>query len=203
MNITHYGFAFFVFILLLCAIWFYARVTQTNKKGNKGGYEKEQQLFKLYQNIEDMLGGFEEYVEEAKADIDKRIMQAETVFAGSRPAQETKPAVSEAKAPPAEAQKPAAPEVKKPEAKKPAQEAIKKHALKTAGRPFAENAADHKEPKKSENSGAGKPKQKIEELIPQYIAKGMTKEEVAKALGISTKEVSLIMELKKMGTAGD
>jgi hypothetical protein len=79
MDLTYYVFAFYVFLLLCAAIWFYNRVAGSRKAGG-AGEEKERQLFKLYQNIEDMLSGFEEYVQESKADIDERFKQAEAVI---------------------------------------------------------------------------------------------------------------------------
>jgi|AGTN01.2.fsa_nt_gi hypothetical protein len=199
MDITHFAFAFFVFILVCCSIWVYGRVMRADKKGGKSGYEKEQQLFRLYQNVEDMLSSFEEYVEEAKADLDGRLKQAEAALAGARPVQETGPPPFETKKPaPEEARRPA------PEAvKKPAPEEIKRPAPGAVRNPAPELATETKGPKKSEAGGAYKPKYKIEELIPQYIEKGMTKEEIAKALGMASTEVSLIMELKKMGAPGD
>ena len=68
MDITHYSFAFFVFVLACLLIWFYRRVSRGGKKNDQGSYEREQRLFRLYQNVEDMLNSFEEYAEAAKAE---------------------------------------------------------------------------------------------------------------------------------------
>ena len=86
---------------MICGvIWFYSRIMRADKKRDKSSYEKEQRLFKMYQNIEDMLGGFEEYAEEAKAGLDERLKQAETLLgnlenaAGNKPAAGYKPAAA-------------------------------------------------------------------------------------------------------------
>ncbi len=206
MDITHYTFAFFVFLLVCCVIWVYGRVMRGNKRGDKSVYEKEQRLFKMYQNIEDMLGGFEEYVEEAKKELDARMKQADMAPKSALSAREAKPSELEKKTGfAAEIKKSADAEVKKPAAavikappkgeKKLSPEVSKTPATRSA-------AAETKEPRKSITRDAEEPKQKIEELIPRYIEKGMTKEEIARALGVSSKEVALIMELKKLGAAG-
>lgn len=71
MDITHYSFAFFIFILVCAAIWFYSRIV--NKKNKETSeYNKEQRIYKLYQNVEDMMTGFEEYVEEVKTELDQK-----------------------------------------------------------------------------------------------------------------------------------
>jgi predicted XRE-type DNA-binding protein len=108
-----------------------------------------------------------------------------------------KPAAAEVKAASMEVKKPAISETKK---SVPA--AIRKPAPEDARKPVTESAADIKGHLNREKNSENKSKQKIEELIPQYIEKGMTKEEIAKALGMSSKEVSLIMDIKKMGATG-
>lgn len=71
MDITHYGFAFFVFILVCAGIWFYSRIVHKKQK-ETSEYNKEQRIYKLYQNVEDMMTGFEQYVEEVKAELDQK-----------------------------------------------------------------------------------------------------------------------------------
>lgn len=74
MDITHYTFAFFVFVLVCITIWFYSRL-ERKKKSESNEYQKEQRIYKLYQNVEDMMTGFEEYVEEVKAELDSKISE--------------------------------------------------------------------------------------------------------------------------------
>lgn len=74
MDITHYTFAFFVFVLVCITIWFYSRLV-SKKKSESNEHQKEQRIYKLYQNVEDMMTGFEEYVEEVKAELDSKISE--------------------------------------------------------------------------------------------------------------------------------
>ncbi len=55
---------------MVCVQNVLAQAGKKHKEGEKSSYEKEQKLFHLYQNIEDLLAGFEEYVEEARADTE-------------------------------------------------------------------------------------------------------------------------------------
>ena len=205
MDITHFAFAFFVFLLVLVLIWFYARVTRGSRKKEGGAQDKEQHLFKLYQNIEDMLGGFEEYAEEAKTAIDERLKQAEALIAAAKDISaaaksqaSTAGAISKAAAVPEPEKTPETQEIK-PEPK-----AAKKPALKRAQQPVEEQPAQEsreeaKPPQKTAKGAAGKTRPNKDEEIAQYAAQGMSKEEIARALGISTREVSLIMQVKKIG----
>ena len=171
MDFTYYAFAFFVFLLVCAAIWFYSRVTGNREKKDKSSYEKEQRLFQMYQNIEDMLGSFEEYAEEAKADIEERLKQAEALINGVQSAPQNRPE--------------------------------NHRAVGSYSKPVPEERVEMTLPKKNIRSTSDKPKNKMEDLIPQYLAKGMSKEEIAKVLGISSREISLIMEIKKIQIPGD
>ncbi len=62
-----YFFAVFVFLLAALLIWFYKRTPRSQKKREEKSFEREAKLFKLYQNIEDLMDGFEEYVEELQS----------------------------------------------------------------------------------------------------------------------------------------
>lgn len=162
MDFTYYIFALYVFLLACGVIWFYGRVMRADKKKDKEGYEKEQRLFRMYQNIEDMLGGFEEYAEEAKAAIEESLKRAEALMGRAGEGAENRPGREHTPSPPI-------------------YEIVKVNAAQ-----------------KNPVNISEKPKRKIDELIPQYTAKGMDKEEIAKALGISSREVSMIMDLKNM-----
>lgn len=179
MNLSHFAFAFYVFLLVCAAIWFYSRMAGGGKKKDKGSFEKEQRLFQLYQNVEDMLASFEEYTEDAKAGIDERIRQAQAlidgVCAGAYP-------VGGAKSD------------------------QKSDKNKSSGRgTAAAKPSPAKKPQQTKNGESSKSapaKPKAEEMILQYLEKGMNKEEIAKALGISSREVSLIMEIKHIKIPG-
>ncbi|MDP4153142.1 MAG: hypothetical protein Q8865_06885 [Bacillota bacterium] len=73
MGSGYYIFAFFIFILVCVLIFVYSRLVLAHK-GNKNdqiGSEREKSLFKLYQNIEEMMDTFENYVTESMARFDE------------------------------------------------------------------------------------------------------------------------------------
>jgi hypothetical protein len=87
MNLDYYVFAAYVFLLACAGIWLLGRVLKKSKKGNGEQHtsnEKEQKLFNLYQNVEDMLSSFEEYVEEAKSDTDKSMAKMQEMLEETR-----------------------------------------------------------------------------------------------------------------------
>lgn len=169
MDYTHYMFAFFVFLLVCGCIWLFGRVVRRDKKQDTGTYEKEQRLFKLFQNVEDMMSGFEEYVEETKKEMDSRIARMERISAQAESAVDRKTAASSATN-----QKPAA--------------ASKQTAA-------ARQSAAAKMPE-AMPSVRDLP---VEEAIPRLLEQGMTQQQIAKHLGISNREVTLIMGIKKIG----
>ena len=195
MDITYYMFASYVFLLVLGTIWFYGRIMRRSKTKN-GGEEKERQLFRLYQNIEDMLGGFEEYAEEAKAGIDERLKQAETLIERMHAAQ---PGIEQVGTPVERKVQAAA---KSDHADRPEKGAAQPEAEPArVDKPADESPEKPKKPRKSSRRASGKPNP--EELIAKYIAQGMDKAEIARALGKSQREVSLIMEVKKINISDE
>lgn len=154
MDITHYSFAFFVFLLACLLIWFYKRMSRGGKKTDQGSYEREQRLFRLYQNVEDMLNSFEEYTEAAKAEIDKNIEKMNAM--------------------------------------------IKNNAALTDKTPEAPVNSE-----KSVSLGESGTEMKPDEMIPLLVKKGMGKNEIAKQLGLTVREVSMIMDFKKITTSAD
>ncbi len=158
MDITHYSFAFFVFVLLCALILINARVSRGKRKDDTGSFEKEQRLFRLYQNIEDMMAGFEEYAEEAKSEIARGLEQLNAHALVSEPGSAIVNAASD--------------EIIAPEPEKTAKSktSAKKEALEM----------------------------KPEDRIPLLVKKGMSKSEIAKELGLSIREVTLIMDIKKI-----
>ncbi len=86
-----YFFAVFVFLLAALLIWFYKRTPRSQKKREEKSFEREAKLFKLYQNIEDLMDGFEEYVEELQnsfrlesGEVKRRVEALETQHAHIR-----------------------------------------------------------------------------------------------------------------------
>jgi hypothetical protein len=154
MDITHYSFAFFVFVLACLFLWFYKRVSRGSKKNDQGSYEREQRLFRLYQNVEDMLNSFEEYAEAAKAEINSSIEKMNAMIKDND--------VSAGKAPEASTSK-----------------------------------------ETTENIDADEAEMKPVEMIPLLIKKGMGKSEIAKQLGLTVREVSMIMDIKKITNNAD
>lgn len=69
MEPAFYISALFIFLLVCIAIWLVARVVRSKKKAVPAN-EKDN-LFKLYQGMEDMMNSLEEYVEKAKEDMAK------------------------------------------------------------------------------------------------------------------------------------
>lgn len=68
--ISYFLLALLVFILVVATLILYDRLKRS-RNADEGGTikEKEQRLFKLYQNLEDMILSIEEYVDETKEDL--------------------------------------------------------------------------------------------------------------------------------------
>lgn len=201
MNYTHFVFAFYVFLLVCGAIWFYGRVMRAENKKDKSSYEKEHRLFTMYQNVEDMLDGFEGYAEEAKSAIDERLKQVESLIDSLRrdlTDQRGLQKREEPKASPLREERPEA--VPAPAGRQPDITPSSPERVQHESAPAPEPVLREKEKtqQKSESKPLDKPKPKTPELIQQYAEQGMDKEEIAKTLGISKREVSLIMEIKKI-----
>lgn len=69
INFTHYVFAFFIFMLVLVIIYISKKVEGKNSGDSNAFYEKEKRLFKLYQNLEDIITSSEEYMEETRSEV--------------------------------------------------------------------------------------------------------------------------------------
>jgi len=167
MDITHYLFAFFVFLLVAACIWLFGRVARKKSKEEPGTYEKEQRLFTLYQNLEDMMNSFEEYVGETKAEIDKRLQALKKAAQTQDGAQ-------------AAVREDAARRIETDAAQPAPVSHIKEAAAKLQGIP--ESMRDLP----------------VEEAIPMLFEQGYEGEQIAKFLGISNREVTLTMGIKKM-----
>ncbi|MDL2220621.1 hypothetical protein LJC55_03035 [Eubacteriales bacterium OttesenSCG-928-N14] len=71
METGAYLFAIFVFLLIVLSIWLFVKLTKRSAAldDNAELKEKERRLFRIYQNLEDMMQGMEEYVEESKIEL--------------------------------------------------------------------------------------------------------------------------------------
>ena len=70
-----YLFAIFVFGLLYVLILLYSKYISGKYPDVSDYKQREERLFKLYQNIEDLMDGFEEYVEEVREDLLQEISE--------------------------------------------------------------------------------------------------------------------------------
>ncbi len=219
MGITEYAFVTYVFILLCFGIWLYGKfIHATHRKSSKkqgGDYEKEQRLFKLYQNIEDMLASFEEFADEARADIElkkseikemldetKHIsktaqnVESTDVFLKSS-VSETLPEVTAANAAALAAYKAAA------NIKMVAEAALETPEEKAD---INEKVADNDKEQGTEKnsvvanglSSLERVQLKIPDKVAEMSAKGIDINDIAKQLNISVREVALAMKIKKV-----
>jgi|GEM_PF-1077061 len=232
MNETHYLFALYVFLLVCGVIWFYSRTVGKAKTKDKKGYDREQRLFILYQEIEDMLKGFELYVEEAKAEIDARLKQAQPQ-PQDQWASVVEHALSQA---PGKTMREEQPEDEQRDEPEPfflapsnaLEDVIVELSQKRPREPQAEQPREPEQEKgvSSETAAASEPQpaeessprpvrahrkrrvtripappmdaRSTKEMVLEYAAKGMDQREIARLLGISSREVALILELKKI-----
>ncbi len=189
MDITYYAFATYIFFLVCGGIWFFSKVARSAKgKGDKSAYEKEQRLFTLYQNVEDMMTGFEEYAEQAKQDTDaalgkvvqmlEEIRQLSKEMKGMKAAAET---VAQGTPPRGvrwnEPQD--EPVTLQPEMPEPVQRA----ASRTV----------HGDDARTDEKAV--PPLKTNEKIKLLNAQGFSATEIAKTLGISIREVTLVLDM--------
>jgi len=192
MDITHYAFATYIFLLVMAGAWFLAKVFRAGKdRGSKSSYEKEQRLFTMYQNLEDMLAGFEELAEETRKSTEEALKRSEQALRQASEMVEEARSLSrqpEAAETPAQVEEPRgvlwsdqpdAPE-SEPEQQKPEQ---------------AWEAPAQKLAQKAEDSGQVSSPLKKNEKIRLLSAQGLMPVEIAKTLGISVREVTLALEL--------
>lgn len=179
MDLSYYAFATYVFALVCACLWLFGRVTRRKKGGSDAaGYEKEQKLFTLYQNVEDMLAGFEEYVEETQAEADRNAGEMKRMLEEAKSLTAQLKAMGEA----AQSPQPAgAPEIR------PEPEAL--HIV-------APQAASGDEPRRiAPVLRISKTGSRVLELKNN----GFDQSEIARKLGISVREVSLAMKIAGAG----
>ena len=188
MDITHYAFATYIFLLVLAGAWFLAKVFRGGKeKDSKSSYEKEQRLFTMYQNLEDTLASFEELAEETRKSTEEALGRSEQAL---RQASEM---VEEARRLSRQL---------KPWKRRPSR---RSRAACAEGQNDARGAEQQKperhgkRPRKSLPRGGRRGQVssplKMNEKIRLLSAQGLMPVEIAKTLGISVREVTLALEL--------
>ena len=188
MDLSAYLFATYVFILLCVTIWLFGKVLKKSKKAReieKTGFEKEQKLFTLYQNVEDMLASFEEYVEETQSETDKTITEMQKIL------QEVKRLAASLQVGSAdsEAAEPVAVAVQIHD-ESAVQRTESLHLVAPMPLKIPDEARKPASPPKLSRTGS-----KVLELR----ANGLEQNEIAKQLGISVREVSLAMKIAGAG----
>lgn len=221
MGITEYAFATYVFILLCIGMWLFGKFIRTaNKKGSKkqeGDFEKEQRLFKLYQNIEDLLAGFEEFTEEARAETEKAkeeiremLSEAKRICQTAQNASENKndtfakAAASETLpviTPPSSAALAAYKAAANIKMTEPETETAKgKHDTReSTSEPVKEHSTDNAVAVAVNGlSPIERLQLKIPDKVAEMSARGLDVSDIAQQLGISVREVSLAMKIRKV-----
>jgi hypothetical protein len=167
-----YVFVVFIFILICALLYIYKRFIaqprgkQTTGAGSEDGNEKEERIFKLYQNMEEMMDNFEAYMEDTREQVEsvKRqlmeqadgingmLMRVEAAEAGARAAMAS---------------------------------------MRAADKP-----EPHGEPARSADrtAPAGPTKRgSRQDAVQEFLGKGMTVEQIAQKLELSINEVRLIV----------
>lgn len=226
MGVMEYAFATYVFLLLCTAIWLVSRLIRPRKqkKEQSGHYEKEQRLFNLYQNIEDLLAGFEEYVEEARAENEQMTLKTTTMLEeAKRLCEEIKTLQSHAALEPVNDDKPSD-QVISASAVPRASTVVKAAymaaaAIKAPDTPQDTPDAHQEQPDTATAAVSAVPDmdvqtdishmpqsikpivQKLHMRLPDKVAelrsRGLDPGQIAQQLGISVREVSLAMKIRK------
>lgn len=192
-----YFFAIFIFLLAAALVALVKHTPRSIKKREDKSFEREAKLFRLYQNIEDLMDGFEEYVEELKRDLRKetenlthRVETLEAQFGVLRRAAEEEARRKPERAVAVSAAPKAA--LKLFPAMSPAANALKKPALiETKKRP-EQSAPPAKE---------AKPQLNRNQKVMLLYAEGFPPGQIAKELGLSQNEVALVLQVEKKAHA--
>jgi len=192
MDITHYAFATYIFLLIIAGAWFLAKVFRAGKnKDGKSSYEKEQRLFTMYQNLEDMLAGFEELAEETRKSTEEALKKSEQALRQASEMVEEARRLSRQLETVETAAQPEEPcgvlEEEQPKTPAPEPERQKPEQAWEAPVP--------KPDQKAEDSSQVSSPLKMNEKIRLLSAQGLAPVEIAKTLGISVREVTLALEL--------
>ncbi len=213
MGITEYAFITYIFILLCVGMWLFGKfIRPVNKKNsvkNNADYEKEQKLFNLYQNIEDMLAGFEEFAEESREEINKNkteiagmIEQVKNIFEANKISGEKN------ETPPKPEVLDTLKTVSKAKAlyKSVADVAAPPNDIKDIGsdrenvkETFAQ--VQEKEMRSLDANGLTSLERvqlKIPDKVAELCAEGLNSNDIAQRLGISIREVALAMKIRNV-----
>jgi predicted transposase YdaD len=172
--VDYYVFTLFVFILLCALLYIYKRFIaqprgkQATGAGSEDGKDKEERLFKLYQNMEEMMDNFEAYMEDTREQVEsvKRqlLEQAEGINGMLKRVEAAEAGARAAMASMRAADKP-----------------------EPRGEPAPARSAERAAPAGSPRRG-GK-----QEAVQDLLGKGMTVEQIAQKLELSINEVRLIV----------
>lgn len=213
MGITEYAFITYIFILICVGMWLFGKfIRPVNKKNsvkNNADYEKEQKLFNLYQNIEDMLAGFEEFAEESREEINKNkteiagmIEQVKNIFEANKISGEKN------ETPPKPEVLDTLKTVSKAKAlyKSVADVAAPPNDIKDIGsdrenvkETFAQ--VQEKEMRSLDANGLTSLERvqlKIPDKVAELCAEGLNSNDIAQRLGISIREVALAMKIRNV-----
>lgn len=200
MGMEFYAFATYVFVLVCLSMWLFFRLyKRTEKKRKEKGnssYDKEQKLFTLYQNIEDLLASFEEYVEESKSEAQsakdeiKQLIEEAKRISGEEKAASDEP----------REMKPAPLLQSVPRASSSVRAAYQ--AVKKAEDERPEPVLEIIHPPKREYTMTEKPAEwsimRTTDKVAVLFEKGLSKNEIAQQLAISVREVSLAMKVRNV-----
>ena len=187
MDFTYYAFATYVFLLVCAGIWFFRKTARGAKsRDDKSAYEKEQRLFTLYQNVEDMLSGFEEFAEEAKKETGDALARSAQMMEELR---QLSKQMNDLKA------------VAEPAKQRAVPRGIRWNELQESAASQKDEAQASQaaygpaEPEDGFGEEQAAPPLKTNDKIQLLSAQGFSATEIAKTLGISVREVTLALEL--------
>ncbi len=192
MILDYYVFAAYVFLLVCGAIWLIGRVLKRSKKSNEehGSYDKEQKLYTLYQNVEDMLNSFEEYVDGAKEEADQRMAKMQAML------EETRSLTAQLKATqnsvPISAKDSVAAEM-------PHKAVIKEDILRQSeqAKSIPEMKAAPAAPQSvPSRQAAARKSSATSNKVSELYDRGVAQNEIARRLGISVREVTLALKIR-------
>jgi hypothetical protein len=172
-----YLFAVFIFILLCALLYIYKRYISQPKgkkespadgESGEAARGREERLFKLYQNMEDMMDGFEAYIEDTRDQMEsvKRQMQQQSDGLGEM--------------------------LKRVEAAESGARAALA-AMRAGDRPEIKKEAAPVAVEKPVDAPPGGKRSSHHDAVKELLARGMTVEQIAQKLELSINEVRLIV----------
>lgn len=186
MGLEHYGFAFYIFILVCGVLFVYRQFFSDIRQQQKLLDEKESKLLKLYRSLEDVMEEFYDSAEQAKGELNEKMRTFEREFK-MMPTPLKRPDPAEPAARPVQPQQPAP---------------VRREAPAPGGQPDFRQSfqAAH------EQAPAAAPPPRQEEASPwigmrgeilRLAKEGKDRAQIAKELNITQNEVSLVLGLNK------